>query len=913
MFGLLTDEDVARAARYSPAKMRRHGHFAIRNGDDTGLRPHPLLVQSGELGGNSGARQLHAEHAPSDPRFDVQMNITDQNGGATLGTVQVWIEDVPEPPSWNRTTLTIAEFEGDASSFTEQRFPAGLLALDQDAADKDKLTFSWIANTGASAPISSNPVSADGNFRIDTGTGDVTILNSAAFSAPGTYNLAAAVEDTQGHRETTDVTLVITDQNAQPVFTGGNEQRVLVSEDAGDDFLITTMECTDEDTAQNGQVVTLRIEDYSPASASWRFVLNRQTGQLRTTDLGTLMDHEDEAESYFRLVVSCRDNGPGELQAQAVLHINITDAPEDPFLPESDDQQIIRKIREDAPVGTLLKPINGTDDDESDNLVGLKWSLVDIATFGSIPFEMTPSEGSMSSQIRLTEALDFETKSSYMDLRLTVEDGTGRTYSTGFAGGNIIVIEVIDVNEPPQSQDASVSIDEGAVQGSQVVFVPASDPDIGTTLEYTIIGGDPNGVFSAGPASKQIAGRRVDGFEVLLAGAVDYEQQGSFDLLVDISDGELNVTQHVLVEVIDQNDIQIDSVTATASPTTGGSTVRFSGRGMGAVWRQAGQQVEVLASYSQATLAGAPVYQAANCRVVQAPTDVECETVPGYGEELEWTLTVNNHTVVVDRSELRTSYVAPTVTRVEGASDMSTDGDSTFRVTGTNFGPSLTPVRVVYRPADALAASTEEGVAISMSGRRCAVLIAHTEIICSAAPGVGSMLEFDVFVGTQGMDSPFGSSTANGVFGYESPVITEVTTIVNARAAAALASAGSTEMEMLEAIEAIQSLDQDNDRLSTHGVDIVVLEGTSFGPGHRTLPGSAVRACYGPEDEPRRYCTVCRGHTRLSHEKVYCPVHEGVGGGHAWRATVGGQESPASTSLTSYRTPELVAVAGPGI
>ncbi len=87
---------------------------------------------------------------------------------------------------------------------------------------------------------------------------------------------------------------------------------------------------------------------------------------------------------------------------------------------------------------------------------------------------------------------------------------------------------LIDLNEAPNIDDDSTSIDENSPNGTFVITAIGTDPDVGDTLDYAIIGGTGVGVFDIDITSGDIT--------VIDGSALDFESIQSFTLVVEVTD-----------------------------------------------------------------------------------------------------------------------------------------------------------------------------------------------------------------------------------------------------------------------------------------------------------------------------------------------------------------------------------------
>ena len=154
------------------------------------------------------------------------------------------------------------------------------------------------------------------------------------------------------------------------------------------------------------------------------------------------------------------------------------------------------------------------------------------------------------------------------------------------------------------------------------------------------------------------------------------------------------------------------------------------------------------------------VFTATDCHVTLAHVEITCLTTEGAGEDLRWTVVVDNQTSV----QPATDYGIPEIHSVDGpgAREASTDGRQLVYLRGKNFGP-VTSLHgrdfldyVTYGPSGSEYAATE------------CVVVGHTTIRCVTAPGVGASLRW--LVSIEGQTSlPSDPRAPSGVGGYVGP------------------------------------------------------------------------------------------------------------------------------------------------
>ena len=220
-----------------------------------------------------------------------------------------------------------------------------------------------------------------------------------------------------------------------------------------------------------------------------------------------------------------------------------------------------------------------------------------------------------------------------------------------------------------------------------------------------------------------------------------------------------------------------------------------------------------------------------------------------------------------------TRYETPVLSKIIGAFELATSGSETVKLTGTGLGPQAaefaSEIKVTYK--------NQMNQLYTPSS--CVISKPHTEIQCTTVPGIGYELVWTAEIGA------IGSNTiGNGTSSYDIPIITS------------MRPQNSNNVQL--------------DSLNTVGHEPLIISGEHMGP-----LGSVVVAKYGPLTEPSRYSLECNVHE--AHTSVRCVTAAGIGHSHTWRLTIGGQTSlepdlGGYMTTTSYRTPVLTSVYGPG-
>lgn len=280
-----------------------------------------------------------------------------------------------------------------------------------------------------------------------------------------------------------------------------------------------------------------------------------------------------------------------------------------------------------------------------------------------------------------------------------------------------------------------------------------------------------------------------------------------------------------------------------------------------------------------------------------------CEAPSGVG---------GGHTVVLTVDGVRSpplanrsvSYAAPVVQglHLHGALNESTGSSGTgngsvgvrvvvptaggvrVTVTGVNFGPSALSDRalgsVLYTPVDLARLLT----GTAFTAQDCRVTVDHTEIECWMGPGVGGRIQWTV-----------------AVAGLQS---------VNPRTAYKMPSISSMSLAEAPGPPGTASDLGDLASMRTTGGQLLLLNGTSFGPrspslsialmGRQTGVGAA-------QQLPDLYTSNCAV-TGEGHVEAVCMTPPGVGRGYVWTLVVAGLASRPSSQVTAYAPPSVTSL-----
>ncbi len=161
------------------------------------------------------------------------------------------------------------------------------------------------------------------------------------------------------------------------------------------------------------------------------------------------------------------------------------------------------------------------------------------------------------------------------------------------------------------------------------------------------------------------------------------------------------------------------------------------------------------------------VFRAANCSVTVDHFMITCTMPQGVGSSLQWFVVVDGLLSSVPHS----SYRPPLVYNVTSAGSLSTLGGDALYISGYNFGPVIGAVEVHL----SIVATGRNGTSVgtpssarSVSAQNCTFVTPHTQLVCRAPAGSGTVAAATVTVLDQ-------SSTAlvSGV-SYALPVVDRI-------------------------------------------------------------------------------------------------------------------------------------------
>lgn len=429
------------------------------------------------------------------PSYRLLVRVTDSASPnlSTIAAMDINLTDFNEP-----TTIP------DGQSFNvEEGAPVGTQIGAVSASDPDRVpprNFEYFITNG----------NVGNTFAINQNTGVITVLNNALLNTATmpsfTLGVRVVDRDLQLSSDVNQIQINVVDVNVSPPIL--NDYTFSLDENRPNGFLVGTLQAV---TTEVNQTVS-----YTLLTTGTPFTLNAANGQLTVNNIG--VDFETQTE--WTLVVQASDSGTPSLFDTAIVTVFINDRNE-----QIDINNQTRTVAEDAIAGTNVgAALTVTDPDDNDGISQGKLFTIVSGNIGNV-FAINAASGQIT--VANPGNLNFEARATY-DLVIQVND-SGLAPST--ADIATVRINVTNANDTPVINDQALpAVIEHRLAGTIVGTVVATDQDVGQTLSYAIIGGNPGGAFAINAATGEVS--------IANPGAVDFVQNPIFNLVVQVTDAQ---------------------------------------------------------------------------------------------------------------------------------------------------------------------------------------------------------------------------------------------------------------------------------------------------------------------------------------------------------------------------------------
>ena len=554
--------------------------------------------------------------------YSMRVVVNDSNGVSDSIALTINVTNVNETPGNNSPIFT----DGTSATRTVAENTAAGQNIGSAVAATD-------ANTGDVLTYTLGGTDA-GSFSIVSTSGQLQTNAALDYETKTSYSVSVSVSDGNDGSDSIPVTIRVSNVNEAPVFIeGSSATRTVAESTASGENIGTAVAATDVDAN-----TTLAYSLDGTDAASFSIVAT--TGQLQTS---AALDYETKSSYSVTVTVS---DGNGGSDSIAVT-IDVTNNSVPVF---TDGSSATRSIAENTASGQNIGTAVTATDANNDTLT---YSLggTDAASFSIVR---------TTGQLQTSAALDYETKSSY-SVTVSVYDYRG-------GSDNIAVtINVRNVREAPTFTDgdgATRAVVENTASGENIGDPVAATDDDGDTVTYTLGGTDATS-FSIVSTTGQLQTNA----------ALDFESKASYSVTITASDGSLEDTIDVTIDVTDVDEPGNDPPTFTE----GSSTTRIAvenaaiGTSIGLPIAATDSDTGDILTYS---LGGIDV---AAFSIVATTGELKTNAALDYETKDTYSVTVT----VSDSSLTNTITVTITVQNVNEA-PIFTDGSSTARSVAEN-------------------------------------------------------------------------------------------------------------------------------------------------------------------------------------------------------------------------------------
>ena len=342
-----------------------------------------------------------------------------------------------------------------------------------------------------------------------------------------THKINVAVMDADRLTAKVEKTINVVDVNEMPIIIGSKV--FTLYENKGEGYVVGKLYPDDIDTSE-----AFTDNVFSAIGGDTDLFTITEDGKIKAL---RDFDYEKEKVRTFELEIALSDRNKTkypELTTKTTITITLKDVPEVPQITSTEFS-----VRENPPADTLIGIIEATDPDGEGEL------LFSLAV--ESPYVTVKPNGEI--HVKEGAVIDYE-KMQKFTITVTVKDADGLEFDGD------IVINVIDVNEPPKIEPQEFTFPEDSKPGTKKGPVEAKDPDtknkkFNDLKYYPVTENDKFEIKTNG--------------DIVLKGELDYEKEKSYVIKVYVTDGEFTDTTDITVKVgnvIEKSQVEITRVEA---------------------------------------------------------------------------------------------------------------------------------------------------------------------------------------------------------------------------------------------------------------------------------------------------------------------------------------------------------------
>nr|XP_012612408.1 cadherin EGF LAG seven-pass G-type receptor 1 isoform X1 [Microcebus murinus] len=400
---------------------------------------------------------------------------------------------------------------------------ATIIATDEDTGENARITY-----------VLEDPVP---QFRIDPDTGTIRTTTELDYEDQAAYTLAITARDNgiPQKSDTTSLEILILDANDNAPRFLRDFYQGSVFEDAPPSTSVLQVSATDRDSGPNGRLLyTFQGGDDGDGD----FYIEPTSGVIRTQ---RRLDREHVAVYNLRALAVDRGS-PAPLSASVDVQVTVLDINDNPPVFERDELELF--VEENSPVGSVVARIRAHDPDEGPN-AQIMYQIVE----GNVPevFQLDL----LSGDLRALVELDFEVQREYV---LVVQATSAPLVSRA-----TVHVRLLDQNDnPPVLPDFQILFNNYVTNKSHsfptgvIGRIPAHDPDLSDSLNYTFLQGNELHLLLLDPSTG----------ELQLSTDLDNNRPLEALMEVSVSDGVHSVTALCTLRVtIITDDMLTNSIT----------------------------------------------------------------------------------------------------------------------------------------------------------------------------------------------------------------------------------------------------------------------------------------------------------------------------------------------------------------
>jgi len=414
----------------------------------------------------------------------------------STGIVVVELNDINESaPHFTKKSFSFSIKENSpANSLVGQA-----TAIDGDPADQ--LTYAITSGNAANV------------FLMDAQTGKITVHVDANLDRETirTYVLGLLVSDGI-NTDTANAEIIVENVNDNPPVI--EYQTWYINENTPNGTIIGTVRVNDPD--EDSQSFSIKS-----GNTNFAFGIIESNGNIMVADEKQL-DYEYGPGNFILTIVT----SDGVFTDEGIIVINVKNTNDNSPLVKNQTFYVDENKRDNTWIGTIV----ANDEDPADTIT---YEIIS----GNIDnaFKIDSFTGKLS--VNGDQKLNYESIPQY-ELLIRVSDGTN-------AVSAIVTVILNEKNDPPTVSDQILSVEENQPEGTVIGTVSARDDDAGDTLFFSI---------SAGTESNPFQIDSQGNISIKDAAQIDYETLKTVNLVVTVTDGEVEVKASVVVNVKDVND-----------------------------------------------------------------------------------------------------------------------------------------------------------------------------------------------------------------------------------------------------------------------------------------------------------------------------------------------------------------------